>query len=93
MPVPSNITTSAAALSYINSNPNLTVADLQQLALQRDAKVSGNVVAVGLYSDPPPINESSSGVNPDRFWTVYRRSFNGKEALYGGADYRISASG
>ena len=43
--------------------------------------------------DPPPINESMFGVNPDRFWTVYRRSMNGKEALYGGADYRSSASG
>lgn len=43
--------------------------------------------------DPPPIKESRSGVNPDRFWTIYRRFINGTEALYGGTDYRLSASG
>ncbi len=32
---------------------------------------------------PPPINESISGVNPDKIWIIYRRHINGKEALYG----------
>lgn len=50
MPVPTNITTADAAINYINSNPRLGVADLQQLALQMNTKVGGNVVAVGLYS-------------------------------------------
>ncbi len=33
--------------------------------------------------EPPPINESISGVNPDKIWIIYRRHINGKEALYG----------
>jgi hypothetical protein len=42
--------------------------------------------------EPPPINESISGVTLDRLWTTLRRILNGKEALYSGADYRISAA-
>jgi len=41
--------------------------------------------------EPPPINESISGVTLDRLWTTLRRILNGKEALYSGADYRLSA--
>lgn len=36
-----------------------------------------------LTDGPPPINESISGVNPDKIWIIYRRHINGKEALYG----------
>ncbi len=43
--------------------------------------------------EPPPIKESISGVNPDKLWTTLRRYRNGTEALYGGADYRLSAAG
>ena len=37
----------------------------------------------GEVTGPPPINESISGVNPDKIWIIYRRHINGKEALYG----------
>lgn len=40
-----------------------------------------------------PINESISGVNLDKLWVTLRRYINGTEALYSGADYRISAAG
>ncbi len=43
-------------------------------------------------TDPPPINESGSGVNPGKLWTSCRRFIDGKEALYGGTDYRVSAA-
>jgi hypothetical protein len=45
-----------------------------------------------VLNEPPPINEFMSGVTLDRLWTTLRRILNGKEALYGGADYRISAA-
>ena len=44
-------------------------------------------------SEPAPINESISGVTPDKLWTTLRMFKNGTKALYGGADYRIPASG
>jgi hypothetical protein len=44
-----------------------------------------------LKSEPPPINESVSRVNPDKLWATLRRYINGKEALYGRADYRVFA--
>lgn len=43
--------------------------------------------------EPPPINESRSGVNPDKLLTTIRGFKDGTEALYGGADYRVSAAG
>lgn len=41
----------------------------------------------------PFIIESTSGVNPSRFWAFYRRDEDGTEEVYGGTDYRISATG
>jgi len=41
----------------------------------------------------PPINESRSGVNPDRFWTSFMEERNGEKAVYGGADHRAFATG
>lgn len=43
--------------------------------------------------EPPPIKESISGVNLGKLWAILRRFINGTEALYGGADYRVSATG
>ena len=44
---------------------------------------SGGNTDVRTITGPPPINESISGVNPDKIWIIYRRHINGKEALYG----------
>ena len=44
------------------------------------------------YVDPPPINESIWRVNLGKYWTTFGRYINGKEAVYGGADYRVFAS-
>ena len=41
----------------------------------------------------PPIKESISGVNLDRLWATLGRHINGEEAIYGGADNRLFASG
>ena len=46
-----------------------------------------------LSNEPPPIKESISGVNLGKLWAILRRFINGTEALYGGADYRVSATG
>jgi hypothetical protein len=44
-------------------------------------------------SEPTPINESGSRVNLGILWTILWRSKNGSEEIWGGADYRIFASG
>lgn len=41
MPVPSNITTADAALTYLNNNPNISSADVEQLAKQMKIDVPG----------------------------------------------------
>jgi hypothetical protein len=41
--------------------------------------------------DPPPINESICGVNPDSFWTLFKGEGNGEETVHGGADHRAFA--
>lgn len=43
--------------------------------------------------EPPPINESGSGVNLDILWTTLRSSKNGSEEIYDGADYRLFTTG
>jgi len=43
--------------------------------------------------EPPPINESTFGVNPDKLWTSFMEEGNGEEALYDGADHRAFAAG
>jgi hypothetical protein len=48
---------------------------------------------IDISTEPPPINESISGVNPDKLWTTFGRHINGTEALYSGADYRAIAAG
>ena len=45
-------------------------------------QIFASIKEVGII-EPPPINESISGVNPDKIWIIYRRHINGKEALYG----------
>jgi len=65
-----------------------------ELALQKsNARLSAVVDYAVDGLDPPPINESKSGVNPDRFWTQFMEQRNGKKAVYGRADHRASAAG
>ena len=45
------------------------------------------------FIELPPIKESISGVNLDRLWATLGRHINGEEAIYGGADNRLFASG
>ena len=42
--------------------------------------------------EPPPINESGSGVILDRIWTLFTEEGNGTEAVHGGADHWASAA-
>ncbi len=51
------------------------------------------VAPVLAVSEPSPINESKSGVNPDSFWALFIEEGNVEQAIYGGADYRASAAG
>jgi hypothetical protein len=53
-----------------------------------DAKIRIPVSVI----DPPPINESGSGVILDRIRTLFMEQRNGEEEVHGGADHRAFAA-
>lgn len=70
-------------------NPHIPHQNQQILPAGYNNEIVGKILltAKTLFDNhnagPPPINESISGVNPDKIWIIYRRHINGKEALYG----------
>jgi len=72
----------------------LTVIDeytRECLALRTGYKLKSDDV-MDVLTDPPPINESGSGVILDRFWTSFMEERNGEEAIHGRADHRAFAA-
>lgn len=82
-------------LDFVPLNHFAVVTDEDvRLVLCKDSRrlqVNHNLIIID-DPEPPPINESISGVNPGKLWTTIRGFMNGTEALYGGTDYRISAA-